>query len=89
MKSLKELMAEINATQVNEGLSPADEKKAEAIKKSMMGYVGADFAKKATNEDIIAMADLKDELAQIHNTKIKPVNDKINKLRKKYKLKPA
>jgi len=69
-------------------LTEADMKKAELIKKSMPGFVGQDFAKKASNEDILAMADLKDELAAIHNTYVLPVNKKVNDLRKKYKLKP-
>ena len=62
--------------------------KAETIRKSMPGYIGADFAKKAhDDDDVIGMADLKDELAAIHNSQIKPIKDKINALRKKYKLK--
>lgn len=60
--------------------------KADTIRKSMPGYVGPKFAKKASDEDILAMADLKDEKAKIHNRYMKAIDDKIKKLQKKYKV---
>lgn len=60
--------------------------KADTIRKSMPGYVGPKFAKKASDEDILAMADLKDEKAKIHNRYMKSIDDKIKKLQKKYKV---
>jgi len=70
---------------VNE-LSDKDIKKAEQIRKSMPGFVGPKFAKKASNEDILAFADLQDKEAQIYNSKIKPIRDAKKKLYKKYRL---
>ncbi len=70
---------------VNE-LSDKDIKKAEQIRKSMPGFVGPKFAKKASNEDILAFADLQDKEAEIYNSKIKPIRDAKKKLYKKYRL---
>lgn len=74
----------------NEFLEEASDidKKLKALKGSVIGHIGKDFAKKASDGDIIKMSDLKDELAAIHNQHIKPVTDQIDSLRKKYKLKP-
>lgn len=69
-------------------LSDADARKVKTIRTSMQGYVGKKFASKASDEDILKMVYLNDELANIHNAKIKPLKDQINILRKKYKLKP-
>ena len=62
--------------------------KTDKLRGSMQGYVGSDFAKKADDADLEKMADLKDELAKIHNSKVKPIVDQMSSLRKKYKLKP-
>ena len=70
---------------VNE-LSDKDIKKAEQIRKYMPGIVGMKFAKKASNEDILAYADLHDKSAEIYNSKIKPIKDAQKKLYRKYKL---
>ena len=70
---------------VNE-LSDKDIKKAEQIRKSMPGFVGPKFAKKASNEDILAFVDLQDKEAEIYNSKIKPIRDAKKKLYKKYRL---
>ena len=51
------------------------------------GYVGPKFAKKASDEDILAMADLKDEKAKIYNRYLKDIMSKISKLQKKYNIK--
>jgi len=61
--------------------------KADTIRKSMPGYVGPKFAKKASDEDILAMADLKDEKADIYNRYLKGIMAKISKLQKKYSIK--
>ena len=73
---------------VNE-LSDKDIKKAEQIRKSMPGFVGEKFAKKASNEDILAFADLQDKEAQIYNSKIKPIRDAKKKLYKKYRIRES
>ena len=73
---------------VNE-LSDKDIKKAEHIRKSMPGFVGEKFAKKASNEDILAFADLQDKEAQIYNSKIKPIRDAKKKLYKKYRIRES
>jgi hypothetical protein len=56
------------------------------VRKSAPGYVGVKFAKKANDEDIIAMVKLKDQLAKATNTHITPVQKKIDILNKKYKV---
>jgi hypothetical protein len=73
---------------VNE-LSDKDIKKAEQIRKSMPGFVGEKFAKKASNEDILSFADLQDKEAQIYNSKIKPIRDAKKKLYKKYRIRES
>ncbi len=70
---------------VNE-LSDKDIKKAEQIRKYMPGIVGMKFAKKASNEDILAYADLHDKYAEIYNSEIKPIRDAQKKLYRKYRL---
>ena len=72
---------------VNELVNEVDTKKADTIRKSMPGYVGPKFAKKASDEDILAMADLKDEKAKIYNRYLKDIMSKISKLQKKYNIK--
>lgn len=69
----------------NESLEEAS---ADEIRSGMPGFVGMDFAKKADDDDLVAMAKLKDERAKIFNNSLKPIDDQINKLRKKYRLKP-
>ena len=72
---------------VNELVNEVDTKKADTIRKAAAGYVGPKFAKKASDEDILAMADLKDEKAKIYNRYLKDVMSKISKLQKKYNIK--
>lgn len=60
---------------------------ADEIRSGMPGFVGMDFAKKAEDDDIIKMAELMDKHSEMTN-KMKPIVDEINKLRKKYRLKP-
>jgi hypothetical protein len=48
------------------------------------GYVGTQFAGKATDEDIINMARLKDETARILNAEILPRVERIKALQLKY-----
>lgn len=60
---------------------------ADDIRSGMPGFVGMDFAKKAEDDDIIKMAELMDKHSEMKN-KMKPIVDEINKLRKKYRLKP-
>ena len=76
---------EYKVESINE-LSDKDIKKAEQIKKYMPGIVGMKFANKASNEDILAYADLHDKSAEIYNSKIKPIKDAQKKLYRKYKL---
>ena len=72
-----------------ESVNEVDTNKANLIRNNMPGYVGAKFAKKASDEDLIAMADLKDEHAKIYNRYLKDINDKISKLQKKYNIKES
>jgi hypothetical protein len=48
------------------------------------GYVGTQFAGKATDEDLIKMARLQDERARIFNAEILPRVDRIKALQQKY-----
>ena len=81
-------LKKLSGIEVTESVEQIDEaNKADTIRKSMPGFVGADFAKKASDEDILAMSDLKDKHAAVFNKSIKPIADEITKLRKKYKLK--
>jgi len=73
----------------SESVNELDTKKADMIRKSMPGFVGPEFAKKASDEDILAMADLKDQHAKIYNRYMKDINDKISKLQKKYRIKES
>jgi nucleoid-associated protein YgaU len=66
-----------------------DTKKANQIRKAASGYVGPKFAKKASDEDILAMADLKDEKASLYNRHLKDIMGKISKLQKKYNIKES
>ena len=72
-----------------ESVNEVDTKKADTIRKSMPGYVGPKFAKKASDEDILAMADLKDEKASLYNRYLKDIMGKISKLQKKYNIKES
>ena len=83
--SLQKLTIKLNKK--NESVNEVDTKKADMIRKSMPGFVGPEFAKKASDEDILAMVDLKDQHAKIYNTYMKSINDKISKLQKKYRIK--
>ena len=71
----------------NESVNEVDTKKANQIRKAAAGYVGPKFAKKASDEDILAMADLKDEKAKIYNRYLKDIMSKISKLQSKYNIK--
>ena len=73
----------------NESVNEVDSKKANLLRKNMPGYVGPKFAKKASDEDLLAMADLKDEKAQLYNRYLKDVMSKISKLQKKYNIKES
>lgn len=70
---------------LNEGKRHSDmskeeiSKKANLLKNNMPGYIGTDFAKVASEDDLVKMADLKDDGADIQN--------QMNSLRKIYKLK--
>ena len=79
----KDMKGSFDESAVNE----VDTKKADQIRKVMPGYVGPKFAKKASDEDILAMADLKDEKAKIYNRYLKDIMAKISKLQKKYSIK--
>ena len=73
----------------NESVNEIDTKKANLLRTNMPGYVGPKFAKKASDEDILAMADLKDQKAKIYNRYVKVVDDAIAKLQKKYRIKES
>ena len=73
----------------DESVNEVDTKKANLLRNNMPGYVGPKFAKKASDEDLLAMADLKDEHAKIYNRYLKDINDKISKLQKKYRIKES
>ena len=74
---------------LKESVNEIDTKKANLLRTNMPGYVGPKFAKKASDEDILAMADLKDQHARIYNRYVKVVDDAIAKLQKKYKIKES
>ena len=78
----RDMKGSFDESAVNE----VDTKKADQIRKAMPGYVGPKFAKKASDEDILAMADLKDEKAKIYNRYLKDIMAKISKLQKKYRI---
>ena len=78
----RDMKGSFDESAVNE----VDTKKADQIRKAMPGYVGPKFAKKASDEDILAMADLKDEKAKIYNRYLKDIMGKISKLQKKYRI---
>jgi len=59
---------------------------AEEIRTNMPGFIGPDFAKKASPEDIVKMAELKDKKTDAYNKYLGPVEKEIMNLRKKYKL---
>lgn len=60
---------------------------ADQIRQSMSGFVGPKFAKKASDEDIMKMVDLKDKIAKLQNTHISPIQKQIDALYKQYKIK--
>ena len=74
---------------IGESVNEIDTKKANLLRTNMPGYVGPKFAKKASDEDILAMADLKDQKARIYNRYVKVVDDAIAKLQKKYRIKES
>ena len=74
---------------IKESVNEIDTKKANLLRTNMPGYVGPKFAKKASDEDILAMADLKDQKARIYNRYVKVVDDAIAKLQKKYRIKES
>ena len=63
-----------------------DADKLKMIKTQMQGYVGSDFVKKASDDDILAMIELKDKRAEMFNKYIRPIAEKETKLRQKYRL---
>ena len=67
-------------------LSEKDRKKIEFLRKTAPGYIGPKFAKKASDADILVMADLQDQKARIYNRYVKVVDDAITKLHKKYRI---
>lgn len=48
------------------------------------GFTGAKFAKKANDDDLIKMVQLKDKRSSIYNSQILPINKEIVALNKKY-----
>lgn len=87
-KIVREIMREKAISEMNEvSINEVDTKKANQIRKAAAGYVGPKFAKKASDEDILVMADLKDEKASLYNRYLKDIMGKISKLQKKYNIK--
>lgn len=68
-------------------MTKEEQKKIEQVKMYAPGYVGATFASKASDEDILQMLNLKDEKARIYNTYIADLEKKIEALNKKYGIK--
>lgn len=64
-----------------------EKEKVKFVKLSAPGYVGPEFASKASDEDILEMLNLKDEKARIYNSYIADLEKKIQALNKKYKIK--
>jgi hypothetical protein len=73
---------------VNEQNDDKSDRSPDKIRKNSPGYVGEDFAKKASDEDLLAMVELLDKHANIYNSQILPIKKSVDALRKKYKLKP-
>ena len=89
-KIVREIMREKAISEMNEvSINEVDTKKANQIRKAAAGYVGPKFAKKASDEDILVMADLKDEKASLYNRYLKDIMGKISKLQKKYNIKES
>ena len=89
-KIVREIMREKAISEMNEvSINEVDTKKANQIRKAAAGYVGPKFAKKASDEDILLMADLKDEKASLYNRYLKDIMGKISKLQKKYNIKES
>jgi len=89
-KIVREIMREKVISEMNESvINEVDTKKANQIRKAGAGYVGPKFAKKASDEDILLMADLKDEKASLYNRYLKDIMGKISKLQKKYNIKES
>lgn len=57
------------------------------VRTSMYGYVGKKFAKKASDSDLIAMIELKDEKSRMYNQYISPIERQIEALYKSYRIK--
>ena len=68
-------------------MTKEEQKKVEEVKMYAPGYVGAAFASKASDEDILQMLNLKDEKARIYNSYIADLEKKIEALNKKYGIK--
>jgi hypothetical protein len=89
-KIVREIMREKAISEMNEvSINEVDTNKANQIRKAAAGYVGPKFAKKASDEDILVMADLKDEKASLYNRYLKDIMGKISKLQKKYNIKES
>ncbi|MEE9571524.1 MAG: hypothetical protein V3W20_00580 [Candidatus Neomarinimicrobiota bacterium] len=54
------------------------------VRKYYPGFVGNKFAKKASDEDILSMVLLKTDHAAAYNMFMLPINQKIDKLNRKY-----
>ena len=52
------------------------------------GFVGNAFAKKASDEDIIKMVELRNQHAEVYNMCLLPIDTAIKKLNRKYRIKP-
>jgi len=68
-------------------MTKEEQKKVEQVRMYAPGYVGAAFASKASDEDILQMLNLKDEKARIYNSYIADLEKKIEALNKKYGIK--
>ena len=59
-------------------LSKEELKKVNTLRTNMPGYIGNEFAKKGTDEEVLKLSDLHDELAGIKN-KISSIEKSIKK----------
>jgi len=79
----------INESKLYDEMSHSEiQKKASNIRNFMAGYVGGKkIADKLSDDDVVKIADLKDELAKIKNLYTNPVNAEIDYILKKYRIK--
>lgn len=57
----------------------------DVVRNNAASYLGTDFVKVASDDDLMLMIDLRNQYVEIRN-KLSPILTKINDIRRKYKL---